>query len=367
MITVQTVIDAMDAWAHPGLAYSWDKAGLATGHPHQKVTKVATALTITSEVLRDAKRKKADMIVSHHPVIWEPLTTLRLDQGLSKLYTEIVKAGIACYSAHTNLDVAPGGVNHILAKRLGLQNLRPLFPAPQAQQFKLVTFVPESHLAAVREAVSEAGAGTIGDYTHCSFSTPGTGTFKPNDQATPYSGKRKIVNEEPEARFETLVPKTHVPQVLAALMKAHPYEEVAYDLVQLDNIDPVMSLGLRGTLSRPVSLANYAGKVRDALEIKHVRYSGDPKAKISEVAVMGGAGGESWSRIPSGVDVYVTGDVKYHDALDSRETGLNVIDAGHHGTEKWIVPAMADYLKKNVAGLKVASCVEADPFRAVTK
>lgn len=361
------IIEAMDQWAPPALAYEWDKAGLATGSPKQNVTKVLTCLTVTRETFSAARRAKADMIVAHHPLIWEPLQTLRTDNPQARLCLDIADAGIACYSAHTNLDVVPGGVNHILADRLGLNHVAPLFPPPHAEEFKLVTFVPESHLAKVRDAVSAAGAGVIGDYTHCSFSAPGTGTFRPGKDATPYAGGKFQVNQEPELRFETLVPKSRFAEVVNALLKAHPYEEVAYDLVELHATDPSISLGLRGELSRAVSLSTFATRVRDALEISHVRIVGDPKAKVRTVAVMGGAGGDSAARVPDDVDVYVTGDVKYHDALDARERGLSIIDAGHHGTEKWIVPAMADYLKKNVKGLKVSAYIEPDPFKAIIK
>ncbi len=364
---VRDVMAAVDRWAPPALSYSWDKAGLSTGNPDSKVTKILVALTVTTGAFEAALAAKAQVIVSHHPLIWEPLTTLRSDDARARLCLNIANKKIACYSAHTNLDVAPQGVNHILAGRLGLTRIAPLFPVPHAQQLKLVTFVPENHLAAVRDAVSAAGAGTIGDYTHFSFSAPGTGTFKPGGSARPYSGKKHQVNEEPEMRFETLLPKARASQIVTALKEAHPYEEVAYDLVQLDNLDPAVSLGLRGELSRAVALDTFAARVRHALEIKHVRVVGDAKNKVRSIAVLGGSGGASAAAVPDDVDAYVTGDVKYHEALDAQERGLNIIDAGHHGTEKWIVPALANYLKQNLKGARITVYTESDPFRAITK
>ncbi len=361
---VRDVVERMDRWAPPGLAYDWDRNGLATGRPDAKVGRVLVCLTVTREAFKAARRAKADMIVAHHPLIWEPLTTLRRDNAQAALCLDIAEAGLAVYSAHTNLDVAPGGVNHVLADRLGLTRVRPLFPAKQAEQLKLVTFIPEAHLPQIRGAVCDAGAGVIGDYTHCSFSTPGTGTFRPGVGATPFSGSKFQVNQEPELRFEVLVPKARLNAVIDALKEAHPYEEVAYDLVALHNADPDISLGLRGELKQPMALAAFAEHVRSGLDIVHVRCAGDPKRKIQHIAVMGGAGGSSAARIPAGVDVFVTGDVKYHEALDAHERGLAVIDAGHHGTEKWIVPAIADYLKKSGTDLKVSRYVEPDPFVA---
>ncbi len=362
---VNDVIQAMQEWAPEELAYSWDKIGLATGSPTQSVSKIMTCLTITQDMVKAAKRAKVDMIVSHHPLIWEPIKTLRTDNPLSKLFLDIHAAGIACYSAHTNLDVAEAGVNHILADRLGLKNKTPLFSTPQAGLQKLVTFVPESHAEAVLHAVSDAGAGSIGDYTHASFSSEGVGTFCPNENATPYSGKKGAINREAELRFETIVPKRKAKAVVAAMLKVHPYEEVAYDLYTLDITDKTYSLGLRGELPKAIALDTFAKQVKKGLEIEYVRVTGKSNAKVKNIAVMGGAGGDQAGSIPGDVDVFVTGDVKYHNALDAYDTGLNIIDAGHHGTEKWIVPAMQHYIKKQCNGVKVSAYMEPEPFRLV--
>ena len=362
---VNDIMNAMQRWAPESLAYSWDKIGLATGSPDQPATKVMTCLTITREALKVAKRAKVDMIVSHHPLIWEPITTLRSDNPLSKLFLDIHDAGIACYSAHTNLDVAIGGVNHILADRLGLNNTSPLFPAPQAKVQKLVCFVPRSHAEDVLQAVCEAGAGCQGDYTHATFSSEGIGTFRPTAQASPYSGKKGIINREAELRFETILPISKSKQVITALLEAHPYEEVAYDLYTLETSDPAYSLGLRGELPKAVTLDTFAKRVKKDLEIDYVRVSGKANAKVKRVAVLGGAGGDLAMSVPGDVDVFVTGDVKYHHALETFDAGLNVIDAGHHGTEKWIVPAMEKYLKQELPGVKVKAYMEPEPFRLV--
>ncbi len=356
----------MDAWAPPALAYSWDKAGLATGEPGARVGGVLACLTVTRAAFAAAKRARANVILSHHPLIWEPITTLRSDDPRAALCLEIAAAGTACYSAHTSLDVAMDGVNHVLADRLRLRETQPLFPVPQAEQWKLATFVPETHLAAVRDAVCAAGAGGMGRYTHCTFSAPGTGTFKPLAGAKPFSGEKFKVNEEPERRFETIFPKHRLSDVLAALRAAHPYEAIAYDLVKLENGDSSISLGLRGALAKPMALHAFAEFVRKRLDVAHVRAAGDPQRNVRTIAVMGGAGGSSAAEVPADVDVFVTGDVKYHEAVDAAERGLSIIDAGHHGTEKWIVPAIAGYLKAKAPKLRVSQYVESDPFTAIT-
>jgi len=363
---VADVIQVMDAWAPPALAYSWDKAGLATGSPDARVTGVLTCLTVTRAAFAAARRVKANVIVAHHPLIWDALTTLRRDDPRAALCVDIAAAGIACYSAHTNLDVVMDGVNHALAGRLGLRETCTLFPVPHAEQWKLVTFVPETHLAAVRDAVCAAGAGGIGKYTHCSFSAQGTGTFKPLADAKPFAGQKLRVNEEPERRFETIFPKHALTAVLAALRASHPYEEIAYDLVKLQNQDPNVSLGLRGALAKPLALGAFSELVRKKLGIAHVRVTGDLKRKIRTVAVMGGAGGSSAADVPGDIDVFVTGDVKYHEAVDAAERGLAVIDAGHHGTELPIVSLTAAHLKSKLPKLRVSTYLEPDPFVAVT-
>ncbi|MBN4046797.1 Nif3-like dinuclear metal center hexameric protein [bacterium AH-315-P07] len=359
------IISSMEQWAPTSLAYAWDKIGLATGHPNQEVKKVLTTLTITRDAFIAAKRAKAQMIVSHHPLIWESIATLREDIPQSKLVLDIAQAGIACFSAHTNLDVTPGGVNHILADRIGLKNIQPLFKIPQATQSKLVIFVPESYFIRVREAVFAAGAGGIGDYTECSYSSHGHGTFRPHENAKPFAGRIGKLNEEPEIRFETLLPSEHKRTIVQALREAHPYEEPAFDIIPLEIDNPVYSLGLQGELRKRVSLDTFAKQVKHKLEITHVRVSGNGKDMVKQVAVMGGAGGDSADDVPANIDVFVTGDVKYHKALDALDAGLNIIDAGHHGTEKWIVPAMADYLKSSLKGLRVATYMEPDPFRVL--
>ncbi len=364
---VSDVIEVMDQWAPPGLAYAWDKSGLATGDPNAAVTGVVTCLTVTREVFAVARHAKAQMIVSHHPLIWDPLTSLREDNARATLCVEIAAAKIACYSAHTNLDVARFGVNRVLAAKLGSANPSPLFPVPQAEMWKLVTFVPESHLDKVRSAVCGAGgAGGVGKYTHCTFSVAGTGTFMPGAGAKPFSGEKGKLNEEPERRFETIFPKHELSNVLWALRETHPYEEIAYDLLKLQNPDPMISLGLRFALEKPKPLGAFAELVRKALGVSHVRLVGDPKRKIRTIAVMGGAGGSHAVDVPSDVDVFVTGDVKYHEALDAEERGLALIDAGHHGTEMPIVPLMTAQLKTVLPKLRVTTYLEPDPFAAVT-
>lgn len=363
---VGQVCEVMEELAPAALAYSWDRVGLSTGSPETRVTGILVALSISRETVKAAKRAKANLIVSHHPLIWEPLKNLRSDDPHTALCLEVARVRIACFAAHTNLDVAPGGVNDVLAKKLGLTRTQPLLETPQDAQVKLVAFVPETHLAKVRAATCAAGAGVIGDYTHCSFSAEGVGTFLPGETAAPFSGERHRVNEEPERRFEVILPRARLADVLGALHAAHPYEEVAYDVVVLENRDASIGLGRRGIVEPAIKLGSFARRVRKALRLRHVRIVGSPGSTVRRVGVIGGSGGGEVAHLPGDIDVLVTGDVKYHDAELAHARGIAVIDAGHAGTEQLIVPVVAGYLKKRLEKIPIKTYIEPDYFRVIT-
>lgn len=359
---VRDVMAAMNAWAPPGWAYDWDRIGLQLGRPQDVVAGILCCLSVDRAAFAAARRARASMIVSHHPLIWNALKHLRTDDPHVRLALDMAAENMACFTAHTNLDVAPGGVNHVLAETLGLRETTPLFRDVPARQVKLVTFAPETHLDGLREAMAKAGAGVIGAYTQCSFNTPGFGTFLPAASANPYSGVRGEVNKEPEIRLEMLADLARLPEILAAMRRAHPYEEPAYDIVTLENRNPAVGLGLLGRLKRPATLRAFARQVCTLLKLGHVRVVGDPKRTVQTVAVMGGSGGGQIAKIPDGVDVFVTGDVKYHEAQEALERGFAVIDAGHAGTEKGIVPVMAARLRNALPGLRVTAHIERELF-----
>lgn len=363
--TVKEAIGAIESWAPPEYAYDWDRQGLHLGDPAWPLQGVVVCLTISESTLAFAMKRKANFIVAHHPLFWEPLKTLRRDRPLERLCLNLDDARIACYSAHTNLDVAPGGVNDLLAQALGLRACRPLIPVPHARQHKLVTFVPGAQVDSVREALASAGAGVIGNYTHCSFATPGTGTFLPGDAAQPFCGKKGRVNQEPEYRVEMVVPKARLSGVLAALHRAHPYETPAYDVVMLENRDLSLGLGVAGELAKPVALDAWARTVRAALGCDSVRVVGPPRKRVRTVGVLGGGGASEIAELPSGIDVFVTGDVRYHDALHALNSGLALIDAGHAATENLMVPAMAEFLRTHLSGVPVYELKEPGPFRVL--
>lgn len=352
-VTVRDIIGFMDAWAPRALAYDWDKVGLQTGRPDTAVTGVLVCLTVTPEAFRAAKHAGANLIVAHHPLIWSALKQLRTDDPQSRLCVEIAASGTACFVAHTNLDLAPGGVNDVLAETLDLQESRPLFPADHVKQMKLVTFVPASHVDALRDALARAGAGVIGNYTHCSFHSEGTGTFLPGAAASPFSGNKGTMNHEAELRFEMSLDSGSVDRAISALRAVHPYEEPAYDLVPLANRADLPGLGRRGLLKDALPLNKFAALVRRALAVPYVLCYRGSQGRVRHVAVLGGSGGSSVADLPEDVDAFVSGDIGYHHAQTALQRGISCLDAGHAGTELPVIQAIRQRLRGEFKGLPV--------------
>lgn len=364
---VRDVLGHVDDIAPQGFAYEWDRVGLRIGNLDARVRRVLVTLSVTRAVFDKARKLKADVVVAHHSPIWEPLKTLDLSDPDTKLWVDFAAANIACIGAHTNLDVAPGGVNDVLAERVGLTERRPLFPTPHVGLIKIVTFVPESHVDRVRTAMAEAGAGVIGDYAYCSFNSLGEGTYVPASTANPYSGTRGTLNREPESRLEMQAHAARQGAIIAALQATHPYEEVAYDVYSMENHDARIGLGVIGTLEKGMNGQSFAEHVRVALGAQHVRVAGPRPRSVHRVAVMGGAGGSHIGRVPEGIDAFVTGDVGYHEAQLAEARGLFVVDAGHNPTERWIVPVLAKQLRRRLKGIPISVFNERDPFTAITE
>jgi len=333
-----------------GLAEEWDNPGLQLGDPEAEVSRVLVALDADAEVCREAGEKGAQLLICHHPLLFKPVQRIRTDLPRGALLACLLRAGIIVYAAHTNLDNAGGGVNDALAARLGLREVEVLRTTHREKYFKLVVFVPVTHTEAVRSALGKAGAGWIGNYSECTFQVPGTGTFRPLEGASPFIGKMGELEYVEEIRLETILPAGLAGPAVKAMLAAHPYEEVAYDLYPLANEGPARGTGRVGVPAGPgpISFAGFTEYVKNTLGVKNVRCGGDPTRQIRRVAVCAGAGAELWpDALAAGADVLVTGDVGYHAAKDMLAAGLNWIDAGHYGTEKVILPVLRDYLAEH--------------------
>jgi dinuclear metal center YbgI/SA1388 family protein len=334
---------ALERLAPRRLAAGWDNVGLLVGSPAQEVASLLVALDVTPQVAELAAAEGIDMIVAHHPLILKTLNAIRTDTPQGRTLATLLAAGIAVGAAHTNLDAAAGGVNDVLAARLGLTELRPLVVDGRERFLKLAVFVPESHIEEVRQAVAAAGAGHIGNYSHCTFQAPGTGTFLPLEGTKPFIGAQGRLEYAPEYRLETILPEDSAPRVIDAMLRAHPYEEVAYDLYALENPGREFGLGRVGRLTVPEPFAAFADRVKSALGLAHLRVAGPTEREVATVAVCGGSGA-SLLTAAAGADVFVTGDVKYHEALEAADIGLALVDAGHFATERPVVEAVAAHL-----------------------
>ncbi|MEN6413345.1 MAG: Nif3-like dinuclear metal center hexameric protein [Veillonellales bacterium] len=346
-VKCQVVMDALEKLAPRHLAESWDNVGLLLGSPSQDVHKIMTALDVTEAVVDRAIEDGVDMLVAHHPLIFKAITSIRTDLPLGRLLERLIRAGMAVFAVHTNLDIAADGVNDILARKLQLNAIQPLTVSMTEKLVKFVVYVPFTHSEAVRTAMSQAGAGHIGNYSHCAFQSEGTGTFLPLTGTNPFIGKQGTLERVPEIRLETIMPEKSSNRVIKAVLRAHPYEEVAYDLYPLLNRGTGFGLGRIGELTETVPLNDFALRVKTALDIPFVRVAGQEKQKIKKVAVCGGSGAALiYKAKMAGADVLVTGDVKYHEAQNAQNAGIAVMDAGHFGTERPVISFLAQYLNQ---------------------
>lgn len=364
----QTVIQWMERFAPKYLAVPDDKIGLQLGTLRKEVRRVLIALDINEQVADEAIRLGAELIIAHHAIIYRPLAHLQTDTPAGKLYEKLIKHDIAVYIAHTNLDVAEGGVNDKMAEALGLNVTGHLEDIHTDKLKKLVVFVPKTHQQQVRDAMFGAGAGWIGNYSNCSFNIAGTGTFLPREGTNPYIGKPGTMEQASEMRIETIVPESAESKVVQAMLKAHPYEEVAYDLYPMDLKGRAFGLGRVGRLQEELALEALAERVKQAFEVPFVRLVGEPGRQVRKVAVLGGSGGRYVRHaIMAGADVLITGDIDYHTAQDALAAGLAIIDPGHNA-EKIIKRHVADWLNARLAEQKsdtqaVASEVDTETFR----
>lgn len=366
----QNIIQMMEEMAPKHYAVPDDKIGLQLGTLNKEVTNVLVALDVIDEVVDEAIRLNANLIIAHHAIIFRPLAHLQTDSPAGKLYEKLIKNDIAVYIAHTNLDVAEGGVNDLMADALGMKSLSPLEDVHTDKLKKLVVFIPEDHVDKVRQALFQAGAGWIGQYSHCSFNIQGTGTFVPEAGSDPFIGKQGKLEEVREVRLETIIPQSIERRAIQAMLKAHPYEEVAYDLYQLDLKGRTFGLGRVGKLDESVTLQALCEQVKQAYDVPAVRLVGDPNRSVSKIAVLGGSGSRYVRHaLFAGADVLVTGDIDYHTAHDALAAGLALIDPGHN-VEKIMKQGVAGYLRKKLEEKKsdtqvFASEINTEPFQFI--
>ena len=368
-LTIEDFCAAMERIAPTSLAQSWDNVGLLAGDVSARVKRVLLTIDLTRGVLNEARRKKVDLLLAYHPPIFKPITSIRapgIDMGA--LVFECLRDNIAIYSTHTALDAAEGGTNDVMAELCGVGQTEPLeyVDQPGDGEFKLVTFLPEKDVDRVADAIFKAGAGTIGDYTRCSYRIPGEGTFYGGESTNPALGRKGRFQRVREIRIESVVCSRDLSRVVAALRHAHPYDEPAFDLYPLA-ARPVRGIGRVGPLPKATTLGGLARKLKRATRAPAVQIVGKATTKLSRAIIVVGAAGSLPFQLDLGKrDVIVTGEIRHHDALTIQRTGCSAITLGHCCSERPALKPLAARLKKELSGVAVGvSTADASPFATV--
>jgi dinuclear metal center YbgI/SA1388 family protein len=356
------LISAIEKISPPHLAEDWDNVGLLCGDPIQTVRRVLLCIDYTPHVADEAKSNNCQAVIAYHPPIFDGLKKITADS----LIFDAIKNGIALYSPHTALDVAEGGTNDLLAGVIGITSPRPLRTAPaKSTHCKLVVFVPQREVPQVSDAMFNAGAGQIGDYSSCSFCTPGTGTFFGEAGTEPHIGKAGQLETVEEIRLEMIVPIAKIHPVIQALRHAHSYEEPAFDLYPLQSTATPHGLGRIGALSSATPLARLVEKIKADLEISSLLVAGDDRL-ITTAAVCAGAGGALLDdAIGQKADLYLTGELRHHDALKAVRAGTSIICTLHSNSERPILKRLKsrlDLLLPQPGAEILLSQADRDPF-----
>src|SRR5690625_3858645 len=285
-----TIFKALETWAPKDLAFDWDNVGLQVGSETDDTKKIMVTLDVMESVVDEAIEQKVNLIIAHHPLLFKPLSEINFRTVKGKIIKKLIKHNITVYAAHTNLDIATGGVNDLLCESLGVAAVQPFIDVQSEKLLKLIVFVPKTHADKVRDALSEAGAGFIGNYSHCTFQSKGQGTFMPMEGTNPFIGSTEKLEIVDELKIETIVKEKDLHEVLAAMKNAHPYEEVAYDLYPLENASEPIGLGRIGTLEKPIELKQFCAQIKEAFQTENLRVTGDLTQTITKVAIVGGSG-----------------------------------------------------------------------------
>jgi dinuclear metal center YbgI/SA1388 family protein len=346
-MNVKSICELIEEVAPLALQESYDNAGLLVGNSQMEVTSILISIDITEEVIDEAIRKKCNLIISHHPLIFSGLKRLTGQNEVQRCVAKAIKNDVAIYAAHTNLDNVLSGVSGKMADKIGLKNVKILQPKQNAL-LKLITYVPKLQSYGVREALFQAGAGQIGNYDNCSFNSEGVGTFKANENAIPFVGTIDEMHSESETKIEVILPEYLKFKVLEALLKIHPYEEPAYDFIPLKNDWNQIGAGVVGELEHPEDELIFLNRIKSIFNnptIRHTHLLGKP---IKRVALCGGSGSSFLSdAIAAHADVYVSGDFKYHEFFDA-DNRILIADIGHFESEQFTKDIFYEIITKKM-------------------
>jgi dinuclear metal center YbgI/SA1388 family protein len=355
MTRIKDIVNYLEQVAPLAYQEDYDNAGLVIGDPSTCVTGILICLDITESVLQEAKAQGCNLIIAHHPIIFRPINQLTGKNYVERCITYAIKQDIALYTLHTNLDNIAQGVNRQIAKTLGLEKLSLLLPKSGTLS-QLTTFVPHASIEPVLQALHAAGAGRIGDYTHCNFVTAGIGSFQPTATAKPHLGTAGQLNKVEEDRLEVMFPSHLEATVLRALRAAHPYEEVAYYIHNLKNTDTGVGAGMVGELSKALSSQAFLEYLKAEMDLACIRHTAPMDRPIKRVAVCGGSGSFLIQEaILKQVDALVTADVKYHDFFKA-EGKILIVDIGHYESEVGTKVLIHTLLSEKFASIVLLEC-----------
>ncbi|WGK65122.1 Nif3-like dinuclear metal center hexameric protein [Croceiramulus getboli] len=356
-MTVNEVSQALNQWAPLHYAEDFDNVGLLVGDPQQEVRGILITLDTLESVVQEAIDRDCNLIVSFHPIIFSGIKRFNGQDYVNRTVIKAIQHNIAIYAIHTALDNVPHGVSKGMCDRLGLIQRRVLMPK-KGQLLELTTYVPHDQLESLRKQLFEAGAGAIGHYEECSFNVQGTGTFKPGQESNPTLGTQGELHEEPETKLSVVLDRKDRGRVLSALKKAHPYEEVAYELIALENEQQHLGMGMIGALENPVAETDFLEKVKKQFQCGGIRHSALRHKPVQQVAVLGGSGSfaiEAAKR--AGADVLITADLKYHQFFQGDEQ-LLLIDIGHYESEQFTKNVLEQFLKEKFPNFAILLSIE---------
>ncbi|WP_027308593.1 Nif3-like dinuclear metal center hexameric protein [Caloramator sp. ALD01] len=343
-------------------AEEYDNVGLLVGDENNKINKILVTVDITKEVIKEAIENKVNLIISHHPLIFKPIKNLNKKSSFATMIYDLIKNDINVYALHTNYDIANDGMNDVISKKLNLKNVSVLEETNKEKLYKIITYVPTKYAEELKEALFNAGAGCIGKYDKCSFNVLGEGTFRPLNGTNPFIGQINKLQRVEEIKIETIVTASNLNTVINTLVKNHPYEEPAFDIIKLENTLP-QGLGRIGYLDIPLSAKDFAMQVKKIFNLKMITLIGDKNKKINKVAVIGGSGSDLINVAKSkGCDLILTGDVKHHIAIDAIENDIVVLDVTHFGLEQVFIEDIYTLLTSNFDNIEVMKTYSKQPF-----
>ncbi len=345
MSAIKDVIKYLEKLAPPSLQESYDNSGLIVGDKSQIVTGVITCLDCIEEVVEEAIEKGCNLIVAHHPIVFRGLKSLTGKNYIERTLLKAIKNDIAIYAIHTNLDNVIHGVNGVFADALKLKNQKVLAPKSQVVR-KIAVYVPKDHLSDVKDAMFQAGAGTIGAYDECSFSIKGQATFRPGKNTNPNIGTLGKRENLEEYRLEVVYPDYLESRIISAMKNVHPYEEVAYDIFKIENEYKQVGAGMIGEFSEEVETMTFLNSLKKTMEAPLIRHTKLTTDKIKKVAICGGSGSFLLQNaIAQGADIFITGDFKYHEFFDA-ENHIIIADIGHFESEHLTIRYLADIIRE---------------------